>query len=795
MIAGHPEIRPAFATRNIPVVFATDANYLPYLAVAINSLVANTTSGNLDVLVLHAGIEEETRAEFLKGFAGRQCLSLRFVDVMSRAAGSALVGFMQGRYHTVAACYRLFIPEILPDYDRVIYLDVDTIVCHDIGELLSVDISGNLFAAALDIVNSSGNPEYRQWGRSYGFEEWSEYVNSGVVLFNLQEFRKANLLETLLKIAVEASKKWFCDQDALNFVCKGRIARLDPRWNVQVGAYCLKEQLAITKGEAFVIHYTDSQKPWCCPAHPYAHLWWRHVDASAFPCLWRRALGNVLVPSVGGSPKVSVIMAVYNAAKYLPQALASVLCQKDIPDLELICVDDASTDDSAAILEVWHNCDHRLQVLRQANQGPGVARNVGMDVAKGEYICFLDADDRIASGDALLRAYEQAKRDGLDVLLAASSTIAEDGQVLQADASLNHELVPQESVFAPDALGATLFLCTPMGPWGKFYRRAFLEENKLRFPALKRSEGFPMVELALSLSSRIGVFAQSVYERRIGVASSLESTKDETPLIFFEAERLLRDSLRKRNLWSRFKAAVYSAFVFRLAHNLQAVRRYSSFRAIIDKYRQEQQQWICWEHVALPERFAGNLQLVKDIMEGLDDDDQIALFVQLREAAARNAPEIKMMRIDLKKQAAKLKAAHEAIDRRNTWVSEARGAVARRDEKVAALEAKLKAAQEAVDRRNTWVSEARGAVARRDERVAALEAKLKAAQEAIDRRNTWVSEARGAVARRDEWLNAEKSKVDSYSRDLKREKQVNAQMAARVTYLESILRQISTFSN
>ena len=301
------DIRPAFAKRNIPVVFATDANYLPYLAVAINSLVANTTSGNLDVLVLHAGIEEEARAEFLNGFAGRPCLSLRFVDVTSRAAGSALSGFVQGRYHTVAACYRLFIPELLPDYDRVIYLDVDTIVCHDIGELLSVDIGGNLFAAARDIVNSCGNPEYRQWGRSYGFEEWSEYVNSGVVLFNLQEFRKANLLETLLKIAVEASKKWFCDQDALNFVCKGRIARLDPRWNVQVGAYCLKEQLAITKDEAFVIHYTDSQKPWGCPTHPYAHLWWRHVDASVLPCLWRRALGNVIVPSVGETPRVSLM--------------------------------------------------------------------------------------------------------------------------------------------------------------------------------------------------------------------------------------------------------------------------------------------------------------------------------------------------------------------------------------------------------------------------------------------------------------------------------------------------------
>ena len=69
------DVRPAFSERNIPVVFATDANYLPYLAVAINSLVANTTSGNLDVLVLHAGIEEEAKAEFLRRF-GKPVVSL-----------------------------------------------------------------------------------------------------------------------------------------------------------------------------------------------------------------------------------------------------------------------------------------------------------------------------------------------------------------------------------------------------------------------------------------------------------------------------------------------------------------------------------------------------------------------------------------------------------------------------------------------------------------------------------------------------------------------------------------------
>ena len=648
MTAELPEIRPAFATRNIPVVFSTDENYLPYVKVAINSVVVHSADRNLDIIVLHSGINDEAIRDFTAQYASLQNVSVRFVDVSKGVRASALADFKHVDRLPVSACFRLLLPNVLRAYDKVIYLDVDVAVCRNLGELFATDVSGCYFAAVKDVVHTT-KPEYLSWAAGWGFTEWDGYVNTGVLVMNLERFRSEPIVDKLLAVAVEAAK-WLCDQDALNFICKGAIALLDPRWNVQLGDYCLKKQLDLTGDEMWVAHFTSRQKPWVLPARRYSHLWWRHVDDADVSRFWAQAWVDVLVPSGGEKPKVSIIMPVYNTARYISEALASVLCQNYLPNLELICVDDGSTDDSAAILEFWRNRDPRLKVLRQANRGPGVARNAGLDVAQGEYICFLDADDRIAPGDAFLRAYEQAKRDNLDMLLAASSTIAEDGQILQTDAYLNHELVPQESVFAPDALGAALFLCTPMTPWGKLCRRAFLDENELRFPALKRSEDFPMVELALSLSSRIGMFAQSVYERRIGVASSLESTKDETPLIFFEAERLLRDSLQKYKLWDRFKVAVYSTFVSRLAYNLQAVRSYPSFRAIIAKYRQEQQQWICWKHVVLPERFANNLQLVKDITRIVDDNDLIALFVKLREAAARNTPEIRSIRLKLAKQ-------------------------------------------------------------------------------------------------------------------------------------------------
>ena len=92
------------------------------------------------------------------------------------------------------------------------------------------------------------------------------------------------------------------------------------------------------------------------------------------------------------NPKVSIIMPVYNVEAYLRECLDSILVQT-LSDIEIICVDDGSTDSSRDILYAYAEKDHRVTVLCQQNQTAGAARNYGMSVAKGEYLIFLDADD------------------------------------------------------------------------------------------------------------------------------------------------------------------------------------------------------------------------------------------------------------------------------------------------------------------------------------------------------------------------------------------------------------------
>ena len=90
--------------------------------------------------------------------------------------------------------------------------------------------------------------------------------------------------------------------------------------------------------------------------------------------------------------KVSVIIPVYNVEQYLRPCLDSVLNQT-LKNIEIICIDDGSTDDSLKILMEYAEKDNRITILKQKNKGAGVARNYGMSIATGEYFLFLDSDD------------------------------------------------------------------------------------------------------------------------------------------------------------------------------------------------------------------------------------------------------------------------------------------------------------------------------------------------------------------------------------------------------------------
>ena len=110
------------------------------------------------------------------------------------------------------------------------------------------------------------------------------------------------------------------------------------------------------------------------------------------------------------TPKVSVIIPIYNQEKYLRECLETVLLQ-NLQEIEVICVNDGSTDGSFNILSELAWTDERLRIINQENKGVGEARNVGIREAKGEYLAFIDPDDKYYNFKALEILYNKAKNN------------------------------------------------------------------------------------------------------------------------------------------------------------------------------------------------------------------------------------------------------------------------------------------------------------------------------------------------------------------------------------------------
>ena len=176
--------------------------------------------------------------------------------------------------------------------------------------------------------------------------------------------------------------------------------------------------------------------------------------------------------------KISVIMPIYNDEEKIYDSINSVLSQS-LTDIELICVDDGSTDNSLRILKSLAEKDDRIRVFSQKNQGSGKARNKGISEAKGEYIAFLDSDDQMVDNDALNQLYTEAKKNNVD-MVSGGIQFVDKGKI-------SYEF----SCFKPITelkLRSVGDYCLPWYFYKNIFKRSLLMENNIRFPDLLRGQ-------------------------------------------------------------------------------------------------------------------------------------------------------------------------------------------------------------------------------------------------------------------------------------------------------------------
>lgn len=226
-------------------------------------------------------------------------------------------------------------------------------------------------------------------------------------------------------------------------------------------------------------------------------------------------------------PILSVIIPVYNAQDTLEQCLDSVLTQS-LQLIEVICVNDGSTDQSLSILKEYARRDTRVNVLTQKKQYAGVARNRGIAIARGEYLAFLDADDTFLP-DALKKLYVMVKRYDVDMVKGGFLYVdAESGRRFRSPEGTNSSIHWWErSRVLEFSRKPWQLLYVADVPWNGLYRRKFLQENSIRFNSLICVNDHSFYIACLIWAKRIMVTNTPVVCYRISQSQSLVGRKAE----------------------------------------------------------------------------------------------------------------------------------------------------------------------------------------------------------------------------------------------------------------------------
>ena len=255
-------------------------------------------------------------------------------------------------------------------------------------------------------------------------------------------------------------------------------------------------------------------------------------------------------------PKVSIIVPVYNVEKYLSKCLDSLINQT-LKDIEIICVNDGSTDSSLAILKDFANNDSRIKILDKQNEGVSVARNTGIEVATGQYLMFVDSDDYLVE-NACEKALIAIEHENSDICIFGHYDLVDEKLV---KSSVNKDIIKAQKQ------NNQTYTDFSINIWDKIYNREFLIRNSINFiPNLKTSEDVIFNFICQFNNPKVSYSTEPLYVYRLAsensatsksyIKSDIESLKQFMGLEIFKRQNLSS----QLNVVGRFLAGCYWAY-------------------------------------------------------------------------------------------------------------------------------------------------------------------------------------------------------------------------------------------
>jgi glycosyltransferase involved in cell wall biosynthesis len=220
-----------------------------------------------------------------------------------------------------------------------------------------------------------------------------------------------------------------------------------------------------------------------------------------------------------------------------------------LKDIEIICVDDGSTDTSLDILKKYEAKDSRVKVICQQNAGAGAARNRGMSVATGRYLSFLDSDD-FFEPDMLEKAYSKISEAEADMVVFRSDQYREDlNKLVSVSWTLRSEQLPPYRPMNYRTFTGNVFKVFVGWAWDKLFDRKFIDKYDLKFQEQRTSNDMLFVFSAVALAEKIEIVDEVLAHQRRNNPSSLSNTREKSWQCFYEALKALKAALEKHNIY------------------------------------------------------------------------------------------------------------------------------------------------------------------------------------------------------------------------------------------------------
>ena len=261
--------------KEIPIFFAVDDGYCPFLAVAIQSLIDNCSEEYKYLIkVLHTNISDENKKRITK--YERTNVDIEFVN-LTYYIEKVKDKLYTRDYYSKTTYFRLFLPNLYPQYDKVLYLDSDIVILDDIAELYNIDMGTNLVAAAQDDIIQT-TPVFQEYAEKVvGVADYRNYFNAGVLLMNLHQLRKFKFQEKFIYLLDKIKFAVAQDQDYLNRLCKGRVKLFGREWNRMP-----IEDPKIKVENVKLVHYNLAYKPWHFEDILYKEFFWMYAHETEY---------------------------------------------------------------------------------------------------------------------------------------------------------------------------------------------------------------------------------------------------------------------------------------------------------------------------------------------------------------------------------------------------------------------------------------------------------------------------------------------------------------------------------